>query len=417
MKKFLSNALMIAALLGITGTVAHAQFAAKAEAPTYDSSASGISLLGQDSWTNPVSGSGSLNVYSYPGNALALPVSPFTNANGAFFGAVSSDAVPFARAQHSINLTAGNQWTLSYDFAVKSLGSTPLPATAASVTLQPDTAASVSMLSLWNSPTNAAAYSTAFRGFSAVGQAITLKPNGAFSRCNANQWYRIYLTFDFAKNILLSVGLLDFNTNTLDLRYPGLYLNGGIAGGNALPNALRLFVGGSEMGGSGNAVAWDNIDLRRAKETVITVSGQVTVADLPNPANRILTLLFVPRDGTPRFYASAVVNADGTFRAYITRKVDADVWIKVDTALAKSVNINTTIGDVSGITATLTNGDINNDNRVDVSDLLLIINHYNQSIGSPGYLEAADLNSDGADEVSDLLIVIRSYNQSGAAYP
>ncbi len=418
MRRQTKNTLALLAILGSTGTVAHAQFAAKAEAPTYNASATGSSLIGQDGWTNPFPASGSLNVYTYPGNALSLPVSPFTNANGAFFGAISSANAPFARAQHSIDLSAGNQWTLSYDFAVKFLGNTTLPATAASVSLQPATSATVAALSLWNATANATTYSTAFRGYSATGQSITVKPNGAFSQCNANQWYRVYLTFDFTKNILLSVGLLDFTTNTFDLRYPGLYLNGGVLGGSPLPTALRLFVGGSDTGnGTGNAAAWDNIDLRRAKETVYTVSGQVTIGDLPNPANRVLTLLFVPRDGTPRFHASALLNSDGTFRAYITRKVDANVWIKADTTLAKSININTTNGDVGGVNATLVNGDINNDNRVDIGDLLILIARYNQRQDNANYLETADLTNDGSNDIADLLILIRNYNQTGMPYP
>ncbi|GEM_PF-2173515 len=418
MKTQTKNTLLLLTLWSGAQSAARAQFAAKAEPPIYTVSAAGTILTGQDGWTNPISGSGDFGAYTYTGSPFGLPVSPFTNANGAFFGGISTTSFPFVRAQHSIDLITGTQWTLSYDMAVKFLGSTTLPPTAASVSLQPDTTATFSALSLWNGTVNSSKYSAAFRGFSAANQPVILKPNGIFSNLNANQWYRVYITFDFAKNIVLSVGLLDFTTNTLDLRYPGLYLKGGITGGNVLPDALRLFVGGNETGGgAGNAAAWDNIDLRRAKETVITVSGQATIGDLSNPATRILTLLFVPRDGTPRFHASAILNADRTFRASITRKVDAVVWIKADTTLAKSTPVNTTNGDVSGITTTLVNGDINNDNRVDIGDLLLLIAVYNQRQGIGNYSEPADLNNDGSNDIFDLLILIRNYNQAGIAYP
>lgn len=397
------------------GTTAQAQFLAKGEAPTYNASPAGVTLTGQDGWTNPLGGSADFKAYQYTGNALGLPISPFVNVNGGFFGAIHGGGTAFARAQHIIDLSAGMQWVLAYDIAAKPGSNLPAPTVAASTTLQPDTAASAALLHEWSDPTDPTTLKTVLRGFSSAGQPVVVEPGGAFSRSNAGQWYRIYVTFDFAKNIVLSVGLLDFTTNTIDMRYPGLYLTGGLAGGNVLPTGLRLFVGGT--GAAGNAAAWDNIELRRTRVDVVRVSGQITVSDLPNPANRVATLVFKPRDGSPRFHANAILAADGSFRAYVARKVDATVWVKVDTALAKIVNVNTTNGDIAGVNTTLINGDITNDNKVDIEDLLILIAHYNQVFPASGYLETADLNADGNNDITDLLLLIRNYNQIGATYP
>ena len=69
------------------------------------------------------------------------------------------------------------------------------------------------------------------------------------------------------------------------------------------------------------------------------------------------------------------------------------------------------------LTFDLLNGDSNNDNFVDVTDLLAIINSYNQKknfpANNPNYRPEADFNKDGADDVADLLIVINNYNKQG----
>lgn len=61
----------------------------------------------------------------------------------------------------------------------------------------------------------------------------------------------------------------------------------------------------------------------------------------------------------------------------------------------------------------LKNGDITNDNAVNISDLLDLISHYNQVKPAAGYSDTADLNADGNNDITDLLILIGNYNQTG----
>ncbi len=69
------------------------------------------------------------------------------------------------------------------------------------------------------------------------------------------------------------------------------------------------------------------------------------------------------------------------------------------------------------LTFDLLNGDVNNDNAVDITDLLALIAHYNQQKNSPpnnpNYLATADLNADGSNDITDLLILIGNYNKTG----
>ena len=82
---------------------------------------------------------------------------------------------------------------------------------------------------------------------------------------------------------------------------------------------------------------------------------------------------------------------------------------------AKNQIIDVTNSNITNLDVTLLGGDSNNDNAVDVTDLLAIINHYNQlQANNPNnFLEGADFNCDGANDVADLLIVINNYNHVG----
>ena len=85
--------------------------------------------------------------------------------------------------------------------------------------------------------------------------------------------------------------------------------------------------------------------------------------------------------------------------------------------MRKNITVDARLGNVTNANATLRAGDANNDNVVDVTDLLLIINHYNQQKNIPAnnsnYLEAADFNCDDVNDVADLLLVISNYNKQG----
>jgi hypothetical protein len=53
-------------------------------------------------------------------------------------------------------------------------------------------------------------------------------------------------------------------------------------------------------------------------------------------------------------------------------------------------------------------GDINNDGKVDLADLVLVARHYGTSLGDPGYSYLYDLNGDGRIDLLDLAAVARA---------
>jgi outer membrane protein assembly factor BamB len=59
-------------------------------------------------------------------------------------------------------------------------------------------------------------------------------------------------------------------------------------------------------------------------------------------------------------------------------------------------------------------GDVNNDSKVDMKDLAILIRAYGSKVGDPRYDSRADLNSDGVVDIIDLMILTRNY---GHVYP
>jgi len=58
-------------------------------------------------------------------------------------------------------------------------------------------------------------------------------------------------------------------------------------------------------------------------------------------------------------------------------------------------------------------GDVNDDGRVDITDLAIVAQAYNTKVGDPNYNPDADLNNDGRVDVWDLHIVAKNYGTSG----
>ena len=136
----------------------------------------------------------------------------------------------------------------------------------------------------------------------------------------------------------------------------------------------------------------------------------------PNSAplleSNALAFADVPLDERGVYALPSGIVPDGTYR----------VGIKPLTApgLAKLIPGNVTLSAanpplVADLTVKL--GDGTHDGRVDVADLLLIIQHYNQRLGMSNYLADADINGDGADEVGDLLLILTNYNQAADFFP
>ncbi len=143
-----------------------------------------------------------------------------------------------------------------------------------------------------------------------------------------------------------------------------------------------------------------------------TVSGTITLQGIV-PTASAQAITFVSRaTGLPDIVTTQSVASNGAFSILLPKR-NGTLTIKGDKYLAKRINLDTTGGNVSGITVTLKVGDANNDNAADIADLLVLINAYNKVSPASGYNFAADFNGDGTNDITDLLLLIGNYNQLG----
>ena len=56
-------------------------------------------------------------------------------------------------------------------------------------------------------------------------------------------------------------------------------------------------------------------------------------------------------------------------------------------------------------------GDLNGDNRVDVSDIMAVASHWGATEGSPDYDRGYDLNWDGKVDIVDIMLVVKHWGE------
>ena len=148
-----------------------------------------------------------------------------------------------------------------------------------------------------------------------------------------------------------------------------------------------------------------------------SVSGRIALDSIAPgaAAQQTLTFQFRPTDHSPGFTRQAALDANGNFTLTQIPPLAYNVWIKGEKWLAKTVPVDTTPGDATGINAALRGGDANNDNAVDVLDFGAIVNSYGslQSDPTSGYDPTADFNGDGGVDVLDFGILVNNYGVRG----
>ena len=150
---------------------------------------------------------------------------------------------------------------------------------------------------------------------------------------------------------------------------------------------------------------------------ISTLAGRIDLEEAFTNLGIPIIFEFRRNDNNTRFTRTVFPNNAGNFQINNLPSANYEVGVKGHRWLRKTVDVDLTSGDSSGFNYTLKGGDGNDDNVVDVSDLILIINHYNQKKNTPlnnsNFLEAVDFNNDDVNDVGDLLIVIHNYNKLG----
>jgi hypothetical protein len=144
------------------------------------------------------------------------------------------------------------------------------------------------------------------------------------------------------------------------------------------------------------------------------VSGVLTLPGLVSTAyTQTFSFTFRPTDGSAALSLPVGIGPDGAFSLGGMPQKAYTLHIKGSRYLTKNLSIDLTNGSVSGITATLLPGDINNDNKVSIADLGLLADSFGKVLGSTGFNANADLNGDWQVDILDLGLLADSFGKSG----
>jgi hypothetical protein len=274
----MKKAAFVLAALVMTGG-AQADFLANFEQPDYNGSVGGVPLNGQQGWYIPnVAGSHDNNVFGYVGNSLGFVQNP---VGGNQFAAGVSQGTSFARGHFPVGF-AGGEWTVSWDMAPVYSGTLPAAANLSSLSLNHSTLAAgtfkgfIALHNFVNPNDPTQGWKAEWNVFNAAGGALNNQSPGAFwANLQTNHWYRQYVTFNLATNEISRVAILDLHTGASSSTNPnGWYLTGGAASALPLPDALRIFAGGS----AGSTMGWDNILAVPAPASSLLVGAGLLVA-------------------------------------------------------------------------------------------------------------------------------------------
>jgi hypothetical protein len=154
-------------------------------------------------------------------------------------------------------------------------------------------------------------------------------------------------------------------------------------------------------------------------QTDRTVSGTITLQGLDAYASaQPIRFKFFATDSSGTVVRDINIGPSGTFSAANLPRKNFTLSMKGPKWLRKNVlNVNTTNGDVTGVTATLKAADGNNDNSVDVFDLDLLIQSFNLESTDPGFIAGADFTCDDWVDIFDLDLLIQNFNLEGDTDP
>ena len=141
------------------------------------------------------------------------------------------------------------------------------------------------------------------------------------------------------------------------------------------------------------------------------------IAEYPAVVNKAQTLRFEfrPANGDASFIRIANLDSAGTFTLPYIPPGKYSVAVSGKVFLQKVVSVDTTGGDVSGLSVPLIPGDANSDNSVDTTDFGVLVGAYNSDKALPGsgYDPQADFNCDGKVDTSDFALLVGAYGLTG----
>ncbi len=151
--------------------------------------------------------------------------------------------------------------------------------------------------------------------------------------------------------------------------------------------------------------------LRASPSRTYLLSGQITLGQYRGNVNGqpITVELRAPSSTTPLYRETIILQAGGFYTLYQVASGVYDVAFQGSHWLRKVVRNVAVNGCTGGINASLVNGDVNSDNRIDDADLLRVL----FAFGQAGSNMPEDLDGDGRVDDADLLIVLFHFGREG----
>ena len=146
------------------------------------------------------------------------------------------------------------------------------------------------------------------------------------------------------------------------------------------------------------------------------LTGTVTLNQYTGDRTRRSITIQIRNTGSTTALETTTVPLDaaGGFVVFTGVQGTYDIAIQGSHFLRKKLSgVTIPAGGLTGLAATLENGDVNGDNAVSISDFLVLRSVYGTTRTSPNWNENADLNGDGSVGIADFLILRARFGSSG----
>ncbi|MEK6701013.1 MAG: hypothetical protein AABZ53_02040 [Planctomycetota bacterium] len=260
------------------------------------------SIVGQDSWIQPVAGSNDWQAQALndPANFNVCPSPDSGTQTGVATCYLS--AATFARSQHPMNWADHGTWTICMDFWADYQAADPLlhASNVGSFSVQPTGSQGPNMLWYYNTDGDVTSdYSISWNLFDSAGGAALgfynpddvagTWPSGPFSEFKYRKWYRASYVVNLDTGEVTKMGVKNLESGAAATFISTGTLFGTTANGNwnteggennieakPKPNQFRMFVGGQ---GNGNVMAFDNISFTPGDSLCVSDSPAGCPAD------------------------------------------------------------------------------------------------------------------------------------------
>lgn len=154
------------------------------------------------------------------------------------------------------------------------------------------------------------------------------------------------------------------------------------------------------------------------------IQGQVVPLNYGGSPHRPITIeVRNPGSQTPLYTSTLVPAADGSFSVSTGLSGTYDIAVKGKTHLRKVLpNVVLEAEGISGLVWTLFNGDVNNDNIIDIADYTYLALAFDADQSNPAWsvpdsqgvaLQDSDLNGDGIVDIADYTILATNFDGVG----